>query len=75
MDEHVQVLVDQLKLKADRLKLLQELKYEMGINCTGYYTQCRGFHLSRRLVADCAMLGLSLDFDLYSDLEEGEPSN
>ena len=65
LDSHLAAVVDVLQERSEQLKALKN-KYEVGINCVGYYTEANpGFHLSEQLIQKCASLGLSVDFDLY----------
>jgi len=68
-DEHIANLIE---VMLSRKNILLELnsKYEVGINCVGYYTNVNpGFHMSADLIKSCADLGISIDFDLYSSFE------
>ena len=52
--------------KKEAIKKLKE-KYDIGINCVGYYNDTNpGFHMSEDLIKSCAILGISIDFDLYT---------
>ena len=52
--------------KKDAIDKLKE-KYEIGINCVGYYYDTNpGFHMSADLINSCSTLGISIDFDLYT---------
>jgi hypothetical protein len=65
-DSHISNLIEVLSSRKEAIKMLHE-KYEIGINCVGYYTEANpGFHLSAELIKACAELSLSIDFDLYT---------
>ncbi len=65
-DSHISNLIEVLASRKEAIGQLQQ-KYEVGINCVGYYTEVNpGFHLSAELIKACAELNLSIDFDLYT---------
>ena len=65
-DAHISNLVEVMLKKKDAIKKLKE-KYEIGINCVGYYHDANpGFHMSADLINSCSTLGISIDFDLYT---------
>ena len=65
-DAHLENLLSTLLLRKRQILSLNE-KYKSGINCVGYYTNTNaGFHMSKKLINDCASLNLDIDFDLYN---------
>ena len=65
-DAHIANLVEVMLKKKDAIDKLKE-KYEIGINCVGYYYDTNpGFHMSADLINSCSTLGISIDFDLYT---------
>ena len=65
-DAHISNLIEVMLKKKDAIKILKE-KYEIGINCVGYYHDANpGFHMSAELINSCSTLGISIDFDLYT---------
>jgi hypothetical protein len=66
-DTHIESLLSIMLPKKQELLSLSK-KYEIGINCVGYYYGANpGFHLSAALIKSCAELGVSIDFDLYNN--------
>jgi hypothetical protein len=65
-DAHISNLIKVMLEKKKEISQLQS-KYEVGINCVGYYHNSNpGFHMSAELIKSCAELGISIDFDLYN---------
>ena len=65
LDAHIEALLDVLEPKREQLAEVAA-RYEVGMNCVGYYTSANpGIHLSAEVLRCCAGLGLSIDFDLY----------
>jgi hypothetical protein len=65
-DSHIANLIEVLSSRQEAIEILQE-KYELGINCVGYYTEVNpSFHLSAELIKACGELNLSIGFDLYT---------
>lgn len=65
-DAHLSNLLENLLSKRQQIKEIAS-KHTVGINCVGYYTNVNpGFHMSAELINQCAMLGVSIDFDLYN---------
>ena len=51
--------------KKEAIKKLKE-KYDVGINCVGYYNDTNpGFHMSEELIKSCATLGISIDLEIF----------
>jgi hypothetical protein len=65
-DAHISNLIEVMLQRKDVIIQLQD-KYEVGINCVGYYHDSNpGFHMDADLIKSCAALGVSIDFDLYN---------
>jgi Domain of unknown function (DUF4279) len=69
IDDHITALVDIVEPRRQPLNTLRSQGIKMGINCVGRILGNPGFHLAAPLIARCAGLGLSLDFDLYCQNE------
>ena len=65
-DAHLSNLMGPLLRKRDEINKIGS-RFEVGISCVGYYTNVNpGFHMSAKLIKQCAELGVSIDFDLYT---------
>lgn len=72
-DFYISAVVDHIRARPSELAAFLRA-HDSGINCVGYFRRLNGgFHMEPQLIARCADLGVSLDFDLYNDDVEDEP--
>ena len=65
-DAHISNLLEVLLQRKETIIELKS-KYDMGINCVGYYHNANpGFNMSAELINSCSEIGISIDFDLYT---------
>jgi len=73
LDIHIKSVLEIIEPKRKQILELQNLGYEMGINCVGYfYDEHPGFGLSSELITRIASLSLDIDFDLYCLCKESK---